>query len=117
MKKMIIGALLITSFTALAGESLTCRSLSGNAINVNDQKVETKTVSKSSVIRFENNSMLSTVQFVNGKLTQLMVESTKTHTFTQANMQRLVENGKGEVFLQDLMANGDYMEVSCEINQ
>lgn len=116
MKKLIIGALVVTSFTSFAGDSLTCRSLSGNAINVNDQKTETKTVTKNSVIRFENNSLVSTVQFMNGKLIQLMVESTKTHTFTQSNMQRLVESGKGEIFLQDLMSNGDYMEVSCEVN-
>lgn len=119
MKKIIIALILLTSTTAFAGQgatSVTCRSESGSAIGRNSKKVEIKTASEDTVIRFRNNSLLSTVQFVDGRLIQMMVESTKTFTFTQLNMQKLVENGKGEVFLQDLKENGDYMEVSCEIS-
>lgn len=110
--------LLISSyvFAQPVTTTVTCRSNSGNAISPNSKKTEVKTASKNTVLRFQNNNLLSTVQFVDGRLIQMMIESTKNFTFTQLNMQKLIENGKGDVFLQDLKDNGDYLEVSCETN-
>lgn len=121
MKKSFLVAIVLFASSVFAdnnssGDSISCQMTSGNSIQGSEsKKSETRVSKESTVMRFESGIMAGTVQYKYGRIIQMMIENTKNFTFTQLNPMKIVEEKKGEVFLQDIMNDGQFMEISCEI--
>jgi len=122
MKKSLLIAVVLLTTSVFADSnvvhnSINCQMTSGNSVQGSEsKKTETRISKESTVMRFENGILVGTVQFKHDRIIQMMIENTKNYTFTQLNPMKIIEENKGYVFLQDIMNDGQFMEISCELN-
>ncbi len=113
MKKLIVLATLILSATASA-DMIKCVSRTGDAVNEDSIKTETQAVSTNTVLKYEQGVLKATVQFKSNRIIQMMIENTQNYTFTQLSQKALSDN-EGEIFLQDIKNDGQFIELSCSV--
>ena len=113
MKKLFVLMTLILSATASA-DMIKCVSRTGDAVNANSVQTETEAVTTDTVLKYEQGVLKATVQFRSNRIIQMMIENTQNHTFTQLGLKSLSEN-KGDIFLQDLKNDGQFIELSCAV--
>lgn len=113
MKRLIILGTLILSANASA-DMLKCVSRTGDAVNKDSIQNETQVVSTNTVLKYEQGVLKAIVQFRSNRIIQMMIENTQNYTFTQLSQKALEEN-KGEIFLQDLKNDGQFIELSCSV--
>ena len=66
----------------------------------------------SEVKSIKNENLLGTIQVMDGRLIQVMVEDTKSYIMTQEEPHTLRETGSGKAFIQDLKT-GRSLNIKC----
>ncbi len=106
MKKSILLVLALTSTSAFAAEGLVkC------AIQKNNESTLIE-ISRSQIKTIQNENLVGTVQVMDGRLIQVMIEDKEAYIMTQEDPRTLRETGSGKAFIQDLKT-GRSLDIKC----
>ena len=72
-------------------------------------------IEKDDLVEFKGETLLATVQYIDGMLAQMMIEDTVNHSFAQFDQKTLIEQGKGNFTYQNHKNDGEYISMSCEV--
>ena len=72
-------------------------------------------IEQDDLVEFKGETLLATVQYINGMLVQMMIEDTVNYSFAQIDQNTLIEQGKGNFTFQNHKNDGEYLSMSCEV--
>ena len=108
--------LLISVLSFSANANVICDVRMGDAVGGKSYK-KTVVITKSQLVEFKGETLVGTVQYIDGMLAQMMIEDTKNYTFSQLDQKDLIEQGKGNFTFQNHKNDGEYMSMRCEVTK